>query len=160
VRLHCSTAQAIQVWNHLVRAWTNTSTFADWTSEVYAYLLFPYRPSMTGARIAECIADSSSIMHKDAVRMESNARQDLATLCREFAEEYEVEVTIDGRTPDIWERCNDLFVHRVHICVMDESSKEELEEKESGHSVEGLQSLAAEILRRGNADLLSQSTLE
>lgn len=117
-RLHCSTAQALDVYADLCAAWAGVNVFGGDTAEVYAYKLWPYCP-MGWQKMVE--AETPAI-RQAAHEMERHGRDDLAAICLHAAKNLPgvSSVTIDGMPIALW-RDVEVFHHRARVRIVRES---------------------------------------
>lgn len=98
--LTVTTLELMRLWGELVEAYHGVHGYGSTVAEVYAYRLMPYTPT---AHMEGGEAFRATEMHQEAVsQVQRNAGMALKELCEQFAESYECEVAIDGRTPQMW----------------------------------------------------------
>lgn len=115
--LHCSMAQALDVYADVAMAWAGCNGFGGNTAQIYAYRLWPYCSTIGRDGIVEHLERAGSIYHDDAVSMEANGRADLATICRHAEEHLGGKVTIYDAPIDEWESWEGFaFSHRAEVC--------------------------------------------
>lgn len=116
MRLHCTHEQAFDAYDELISAMMGTNDFGGDTAEIYAYHFWPYDPGVSQQGMTATFDDPHSVSHEDALRIETNGRTDLVTLCRRFERRHGVKITIDGFTIAAW-RHNGRYIHRAHVRV-------------------------------------------
>lgn len=105
--------EMMKLWGDLVECYHGVNAYGGYTAEIYAYRLQSYSPVDHNASV---MTDLKAARTAELNTMAANA---LASLCEEFARQYECKIYIDGRDlPDWLMAIGDQFDHRVHVEVM------------------------------------------
>ena len=103
----------MKLWGDLVECYHGVNGYGSDTAEIYAYRLQSYSPVVhNGGLMTELKAERAADLNAIA----ANA---LASLCEEFARQYDCKVEIDGHEIGNWlSLVTDQFDHRAHVKVI------------------------------------------
>lgn len=105
--------EMMKLWGELVECYHGVNGYGSDTAEIYAYRLMPYSPVVhNGAMMSILKAERSADLNATA----ANA---LASLCEEFARQYDCKIEIDECDIRAWLLLvTDQFDHRAHVKVI------------------------------------------
>lgn len=110
--MNCTIRQAVGVWDELVNAYHGRNGYGGQTAEIYSYRLEEYSPS-----IHRCAGQIPDFLLEDAIKIATEAAQNLLELIKLFQESYDCDVFIYEETLAKWEEKLSRY-SRYHVKVM------------------------------------------